>query len=418
MNFKGFLVSAVLAASVLQTSAQEWARFRGSDGSAISGAKSIPTKLSAGDINWTSKLSGTGHSSPVAWGEKAFLTTCSEIKGGLTLVCLSSTSGKELWKKNFALSHYKKHRYNSFASSTPALDSNNLYVGWSEPGKYTFAAISHEGDLVWQRDLGPYASQHGSGASAIIHEGRIIINSMKDEESFIIALDPKNGKTIWKTKRPSEAASYGSAAIYRPSGGRAQLLFTSQADGIFALAADTGKQLWQVPGLYTKRSLCSVTVAGDIVWGSCGSGGGGGNYVVALRAGNPEQGIKPERAWEIRRASLSPYVPTPVVQGQYAYLLSDAGFLSCVKHQTGEIVYSERVNTTDRRGSSFFSSPIIIDGRLFCLTTQGKLFVCQTGPEYKVLSEYDFDDICHATPAVHRGRLYIRTASKLFSIGG
>jgi outer membrane protein assembly factor BamB len=115
---------------------------------------------------------------------------------------------------------------------------------------------------------------------------------------------------------------------------------------------------------------------------------------------------------------MSPYVPTAVVQGDFAYLLSDAGFLSCIRHQSGEVVYSERLNTGGSRGANFFSSPVIIDGRLYCLTTDGKLYVVQTGSECKVLSDFDFHDTCHATPAVHKGRLYVRTNGKLFSIGG
>jgi len=418
MIFKRLLPIAAALALNFTATAQEWARFRGSDGTGVSRATTIPARISAGDINWVADLQGYGHSSPVAWGEKIFVTTSSEQSGGFTIQCHSVRNGKRIWKKSFPLKPFRKHKYNSFASATPVLDENHLYVGWSEPDKYTFVALTHDGELVWERDLGPFVSQHGSGASPILYDGRIILNSIKDEDSFIIALDPKTGKTLWKNQRPENAvAAYGSAAVYQPEGGRAQLLFTSQADGIFALDPKTGKQLWQMPGLYNKRSACSVTVAGDIVWGSCGSGGGG-NYVVALRAGVPEKGIKPSRAWEIRRSSLSPYVPTPVVFGEYAYLLSDAGFLTCIRHQTGEIVYSERLNTSGRRGANFFSSPIIIDGRLYCLTTTGKLYVCRTGPKYEVISEYDFHGTCHATPAVHNGRLYVRTAEKLYSIGG
>lgn len=417
MISKQFTLLAATVAFALPAIGQEWARFRGSDGSAVSRVKTIPAKISVGDINWTTDLKGYGHSSPVAWGDRLFLTTSSEKSGGLTVQCLNIKNGGRIWKKDFALNPFRKHKYNSFASATPVLDEKNLYVGWSEPGKYTFAAISHGGDLVWQRDLGPFVSQHGSGASPTIYDGKIILNSMKDENSFVIALDKQSGRTIWKNERPSMVAAYGSAAVYQPKGGQAQLLFTSQADGIYSLDPRSGKQLWQMPGLYTKRSACSVTIAGDVVWGSCGSGGGG-NYVVAVRAGVPEKGIKPSKAWEIRRSSQSPYVPTPVVMGEYGYLLSDAGFLSCIKHQTGEIVYSERLNTNGRRGANFFSSPVIIDGRLYCLTTTGKLYVCKTGPKYEVISAFDFDGTCHATPAVHKGRLYVRTAEKLFSIGG
>ncbi len=410
---------SLAAALVLATpiSAQEWARFRGKGGTAVSAATTVPVKISEGDVNWSVNLPGTGHSSPVAWGNRLFLTTTSESHGGVKVLCVDTGGRNTISSKSFGLEPFRKHKYNSFAASTPVLDEKNLYVGWSQPEKYTFVALTHDGDKVWERNLGPFVSQHGSGASPTIHGGMIILNSMKDDDSFVIALNRNNGKTIWKSERPSKVAAYGSATVYQPKGGKTQLLFTSQADGIFSLDPKTGMQLWQMPGLYTKRSACSVTVAGDIVWGSCGSGGGG-NYVVAVRAGVPEKGIKPSRAWEIRRSSMSPYVPTPVVDEQYAYLLSDAGFLSCIKHQSGEIVYSERLNTGGRRGANFFSSPLMINGHLYCLTTDGKLYVVKAGPEYKVVSDFDFHGTAHATPAVHQGRLYVRTAGKLFSIGG
>ncbi|MGB0582243.1 MAG: PQQ-binding-like beta-propeller repeat protein [Limisphaerales bacterium] len=418
MNLLRLAALLALPALISSANAQEWARFRGAGGTAISKATTIPTKISAGDVNWSVDLPGPGHSSPVAWGNRMFLTTCSETKGGLKALCINPSNGNTIWSKDLALNPFRKHKYNSLASATPVLDDKHVYIGYSEPKKYTFIALTHDGKKAWERNLGPFDSQHGSGASPVLYDGKIILNSIKDDDSFIIALNPKNGQTLWQNKRPDNAvAAYGSASVYRPKGGQPQLLFTSQADGIFALNPANGKQLWQVPGLYTKRSACSVTIAGDIAFGSCGSGGGG-NYIRAVRAGVPEKGIKPSPAWEIRRSSLSPYVPTPVVHGTYAYLLSDAGFLSCINHQTGEQLYAERLNTDGRRGANFFASPLIIDNRLFCLTTNGKLYICATGPQYKVLSDFQVQGTCHATPAVHGGRLYIRTTDKLYSIGG
>lgn len=417
MNFKTTPLLLALAASLASLSAQEWTQFRGPGGSGLSDAKTIPTKWSEGDINWRIKLPGSGHSSPVAWGDKLFLTTAGDRGVTISVVCLEAKTGKTLWKQDFALKSMRRHKYNSAAAGSATVDSERVYVGWNDAERFTFMALNHEGGKVWERDLGPFVSQHGSGGSPMIYKDKVILSQEKDADSFLIAMDAKTGRTLWQTPRESNVATYGTATVYRPAGGKEQLLFTSQAHGIYAVDPDTGKVVWEMPRLFTKRSLSSVTVAGDIAWGTCGSGGGG-NYVVAVRAGVPEKNQKPGLAWKLDRSSLSPYVPNSLVNGEYAWLASDAGYLTCIKHQTGEIVYSERLDEGGTKGAGIFSSPIMVDGRIFVISTQGKVYVVDGGTKFNVLSTYELKDITHASPAVHQGRMYVRTLNSLVSIGG
>src|SRR5436190_14985704 len=122
----GALALAVLTLAV-RTQAQEWTRFRGPNGTGISDAKSIPTDIGDSCLTWKVELPGSGHSSPVIWGDKVFVTCTGDKSGGISLICLSSKDGKTEWKRDFTLTPFSKHKFNSFASSTPAVDAERVY---------------------------------------------------------------------------------------------------------------------------------------------------------------------------------------------------------------------------------------------------------------------------------------------------
>src|SRR6059036_681661 len=151
--------------TVASSSAQEWTRFRGPNGTGISEAKTIPTRISDADLNWKVELPGTGHSSPVLWAERIFLTSTGDKAGGLSVLCLDAKDGRLLWRRDFSLTPFPRHPFNSYASSTPAVDAERVYVVWNEPEHYQLAALDHAGELAWQRDFGPFVSQHGCGSS-------------------------------------------------------------------------------------------------------------------------------------------------------------------------------------------------------------------------------------------------------------
>ncbi|HYV28790.1 MAG TPA: PQQ-binding-like beta-propeller repeat protein, partial [Candidatus Eisenbacteria bacterium] len=208
-----------IASAALTGAAQEWTRFRGPNGGGISHAKSIPTKITDSDINWKVELPGVGHSSPVLWGERIFLTSTGDKAGGFFVLCLSAKEGKLLWRHDFPLTAFARHKFNSFASSTPAVDPERVYVVWNEPEHFRLAALDHSGAVNWERDFGPFVSQHGCGISPIIFNGKVILGNEQDDaklvpdgtrtgESFIVAVDAKNGKTLWQTPRRSAVVAY------------------------------------------------------------------------------------------------------------------------------------------------------------------------------------------------------------------
>jgi len=403
------LISAFCFTSVLRSGAQEWTRFRGPNGTGISSAKTIPTKWAEADFNWKIELPGIGHGSPVLWGDKIFLTSCDEKAGKFLVLCLDTEKGRVLWQKESSLTPYQKNRANAFASSTPAVDAERVYVCRTDLAHNVLMAFNHGGEKVWERDLGTFAAQHGAGVSPIVYEDMVILPNEQDGDSFLLAADARTGETRWQTPRKTSVAAYSTPCVYQPKDGKPALIFNSQSHGISAIAPDTGKVLWEFAEAFDKRSVSSPVVAGDCIIGSCGSGGGG-NYVVAVRPGDPARNKQPERAYEVRKSA--PYVPTSVCVGDLLFLWSEASIVSCVKTATGEVKWQERA------GGDFFSSPVCVDGRLFCVSKSGEVVVIPATDHFEVLARNPLGELTHSTPAIAGGRMYIRTSQHLVSVGG
>jgi outer membrane protein assembly factor BamB len=413
-------LTVALTVCALRGAAQEWARFRGPNGTGISHVKTIPSKITGSDIHWKVELPGTGHSSPVLWGERVFLTTTGDKSGGLYVLCLSARDGRLLWRKDFPLTPFARHQFNSFAASTPAADGERVYVAWNEPEHFKLAALDHDGKVVWQRDFGPFVSQHGCGISPIVFGNKVILGNEQDDEkvvkerkgtgeSFVVAVDASTGRTLWQTPRRSAVVSYTTPCVYEPKTGNPALIFASQAHGIYAMDPGTGKVLWNYEQAFDKRTVSSPIIAGDIILGSCGSGGGG-SFVTAVYAGKAGTGRNPELAYQMKKSA--PYVPTGVAANGLVWLWSDGGIVTCLDAPTGSIRYQERV------GGNYFGSPVWVDGRLFCVSTAGELVVLEASERFNVLHRYPLSELCHSTPAVALGRMFVHTERHLISLGG
>lgn len=404
----GLILGLVFTAS---SEAQEWTRFRGPNGTGLSEAKTIPTQWTDADFNWKAALPGAGHSSPVLWGDRVFLTSADERQMQFIVLCLNAGDGSTLWQKTFPFMPHRKHANNAFAASTPTVDAERVYISRTEPAHHFLFALDHRGELVWEKDLGPHRTQHAGGPSPILHAGMVVLANEHDGESFLVAVDAGTGEMRWKTPRQTgnSAAAYSTPCVYQPKVGMPVLIFNSEVHGIAGVAPDSGKVLWEFAAAFDKRSVSSPVIAGELIVGSCGSGGGG-NYVVAVRPGDGTGTKQPERAYEIRRSA--PYVPTSVAVGEQLFLWSDAGIVTCVGAASGEVKWQERV------GGNFFSSPIWVDGRLFGVSTRGEVVVLAASDRFEVLARNALGEQTHSTPAVAGGRMYVRSLRQLFSIGG
>ena len=407
-------LSALLC--LVRANAQDWTRFRGPNGTGVSHATGIPTQISDADVNWKVALPGTGHSSPVLWGDDIFLTTTGDKAGGISVLCLRAKDGSVKWRQDFSLHPFHRHDFNSFAASTPAVDADRVYVIWNEPEHFMLTALDHKGKTVWQRDFGPFVSQHGCGISPILLEGKVLLGNEQDDEkivkekpgtgeSFVLAVSAKSGETLWQTPRRSAVVSYSTPCIYEPKNGRKAVVFCSQGEGIYGVDPNDGKVLWQYEKAFDKRSVSSPLLAGDMILGSCGSGGGG-NFITAINLGSGTA----ELAYQNKKSM--PYVPTGIVLGDLAWLWSDSGIVSCMEVRTGVLRYQERI------GGNFFGSPVWVDGRLYCVSTTGEIIVLEASDKFNVLARYQLKELCHSTPAVAQGRMFIHTENHLWCLGG
>jgi outer membrane protein assembly factor BamB len=407
----------------VESPAQEWTRFRGPNGSGISPATTIPLQWTADDYNWEIDLPVQGSSSPVLWGKRLFLMGDDVGEGQRSVLCIDAESGRILWRRDYPLRQHYLHRDNDFASATPCVDEDGLIVVWSNPGQLLMTALSLDGEEMWQRDLGPYKGLHGSSNSPIIADGLVVLandqmdpkrfawhlpegTNMDPGKSFLIAVDRKTGETRWKVDRKSELAGYATPCIRR-SGGRTEVVFSSTAHGITAVDLQSGRIRWEIDGIWDNRTVSSPQLFGDLVFASFGKGLSGQRF-VAVRPEKPGS-AKGELVYDITKNV--PLVPCFVVKDGLLYLWTDSGIVTCVDAATGKVHWRERV------GGEYYSSPLWIEGRVYCISKRGQIVVLAASRKFEVLARMELGEKTFATPAVADGVMYLRTQTRLYSLG-
>jgi outer membrane protein assembly factor BamB len=402
-----------------------WNRFRGPNGSGISDATSVPVRWAEKDYNWKIELPGAGHSSPVAWGKRIFVTCGDPATALRTLLCLDAATGRALWKREYPSKTYGQHHDNNYASSTPAVDADGVVITWSTPEAIVLLALDLEGRELWRRDLGPLISIQGSGSSPILYGGLVVLaNDQEDMErspgrrkdgpnpagrSFLIAVDRHSGKTRWQTDTKTFLAGYSTPCVYQAEGRPAELIFSNTAHGILGVDPATGKINWEYGQPFLDRAVISPVVAPGLVLAGHGAGIRG-LRCLAVRPGSPSQGTPPALAYAVTKAI--PMVPTPLVKDGRLFLWADDGVVSCLRVSTGEMVWRERV------GGGYYASPVWVDKHLYNVSKNGEVVVLAADDKFQVLSRVPLGESSFATPAVAGGVMYLRTSSHLFSLGG
>lgn len=386
----------------------DWSRLRGPGGEGHASAQ-LPEDLSLEHVLWRAPLPGDGHSSPVVSDGHVLLTCVDEERGKRAVVAHALHDGSQVWRHDEPLPRHRQHGLNSYASSTAALGQGRAHLLWTR-GSGQVEALTLDlakGTVLWRRDLGGFAAQHGSGVSPVLAEGVLLVaNEHEGQGSFLLGLDPATGKEHWRLPRTSteQRASYTTPTLLR-QGDRSLALFASTAHGLTAVEPRTGEVAWEYDAGFEQRCVGAPTVAGNIVFQSAGSGGGGKEY-VALRL--PAQGDRPTVAWSPRIKAL-PYVPTPIAHGGLLFLVNDGGIATCLDASTGAVRWQERL------GDGVYASPVLVGERLLVVTREGLLLTLAAGASFELLGTLDLGVTCQATPAVSGGRLLVRAGRELIA---
>ena len=399
----------------------DWPRFRGPNGAGISPATTVPVKWTESDYNWKVTLPGPGHSSPILWGEKIFLSCADPATAKRTILCLKAADGSILWQRDYPSKTYDQHQDNCYAASTPAVDAENVYVTWSVPDEVILLALDHAGAEKWRRHLGPIIARHGSGTSPIVYEDMVVLANDQEDlarmpggkrgagKSFIVAVSRTTGETRWQLDRRTALAAYSTPCVYQPEGGPPELIFTSTAHGITAVDPRTGKVNWEMEKVFIDRCVGSPVCAPGLVIASYGYGSRG-SLLVAVRPGSREKNVEPQLAWDMKKSV--PLVPAPVVKDGRLFCWADDGMVTCLNVATGEKVWGERV------GGQFYGSPVWTAGRLYAIAKNGDVVVIAAADKYEPLARMPLGEPSFSTPAIAGGVMYLRTATHLVSVGG
>lgn len=411
------LAVVILAFRTSPTMAEDWGHFRGGNAHGYSADGSIPNAWTRDDYRWITALPGGGVGSPVVYQGTAYLLCASPERKERSVVAISLDAGAIRWQKTFPMQVHSIHARNSFASSTPAVDSTGLYVAFADPQRITLVAMEHDGEIRWERDLGTWQSQHGFGASPTILDGKLVLfNSQQSEQlkpgekpgvSRMMAFDLATGNTLWETPLTTTRACYGVPLLRTNSAGEQEIIGANTGDGIFALRPTDGKLLWRLP-VFTARVVSCPLQIDDLLIATAGAGGGG-NHLVAVLPPDRQDDAKtqstaqPTEAYRIERNA--PYVPTPAIVGTRLYSVDDRGIAACFDGLTGDSLWTLRL------GGNFGASPVVIGDKVLAIALDGTAHVISlSGMKHPPFS---LGNDVQATPTLFESGMLLRVGNEL-----
>ena len=424
-----FISLIFISALVLSCTSNEnnWTHFRGSKLDGIADVKFAPVKWSPdSNILWKTEIHDKGWSSPVVYGNQVWMTTAKERGEDMYAVCVDFETGETIFDiKLFTPdSVYRKHSINSYATPTPCIEEGYVYIHF---GRYGNACLNtSDGSVVWKRLDLEFEDIQGPGASPIIYKNVLILHCEGIDVQYIIALDKKTGKTIWKTDRPIELydslGPIGKKAYITPLivnvDGKDQMISNGSAVCI-AYDPETGEEIWRIPG-GVDSTISMPFSDGESVYFYTGFftpdeddpyADLDQSYAKLLAVNPVGQGniLESNVIWSMRTPILQ--LLTPVLVDGLIYTIDTKNILMCIESKTGEIVWSERVK------GKFNASPIYANGNIYFSNTQGETTVIRAGRSFNLLAENELEGEIWTTPAILRNSILIRTSKYLYRIG-
>jgi len=462
---------ALLTAASLIAAEPDWARFRGPNGSGLSSATGVPTEFGPEkNLLWRLPLP-QGHSSPILYQDRLYLTA---LRGDdLMTLAIDRLTGKVLWERVAPKVTTKVvDKRNNPASPSPAVEADGVYVFFPDYGLVAYDAAGKE---LWKMPLGPFNNIYGMGASPVIAGNLLILACDQSLGSYVMALDKRTGKQVWKVDRPEAKSGHSTPILWRGPDGRDQVLLP----GSFLLTsydAATGRKLWWVGGLSFEMKSTPV-IGGDTiyvngygapvndpgnkisipaaneVWKTADASGDGfiqkaefpkftpafwfdvadldvngslnqdewayyraaldsENGMLAIRLGGSGDMSDTAIRWKYQRSV--PQLPSPLLYQNVLYMVNDNGIVTTLNPDTGAVIKQGRLTGAP---GAVFASPIAADGHVYFTTEAGAVVVVSPGGNLAVQSVNALNEDTYATPAVADGRIYVRTTQALYAFG-
>lgn len=396
---------------------QAWSRFRGPGGMGIAEQAKLPMEWSADEnIAWKSAMPGPGASSPIVWDDVIYITCYTgylipgESGGSLEelkrhLLAIKKEDGSILWDKavQAKLPEEEKIRDHGYAASTPAADAEHVYTFFGKSGVFAF---DHQGNQVWQADVGEGTNGWGSAASPVLYKDLVIINASVESGS-VVALDRATGKERWKAEGIREA--WNTPVVVKSAAGRDELIVPIQGK-VLAFNPEDGSPLWSCDTDIGWYMVPSAVAADGVVY--C-LGGRSGTAALAVKMDGSDDVTDSHRLWTSQKGSN---VSSPVFyQGHLYWMHEQLGIAYCAKAESGELVYEERLKGAEQ----VYASALLADGRIYYQTRMGKTFVLAAKPEFELLASNNLSERAtfDGTPAVSGNQLLIRSDKTLYCIG-
>ena len=412
-----WLIVQLLAFGAL---AGQWPGWRGPEGVGVATENGLPLHWSTNlNVHWRTPLPEPGNSTPIVWNQLVFVTQSVERRR--TLMCFNRATGELVWLQGPAYSASEStHESNPYGSSSPVTDGERVIVWFGSAGLYCYDFVGKE---LWHRELGRQRHIWGWGSSPILSGELCYLNFGPGEPSFLLALDKRTGREIWRIAEPNADSgekkpgqdqpawlgSWSTPIVIKP--GPREELVLSWPKWLEAFDPKTGRELWRCAGinplvytspLYDKKSEIVVAM------------GGYSGMALAVRAGGSGDVTETHRLWHHPKTKQR--IGSGVIYENHVYILNDPGIAECFQLQTGKLIWEERLKGPARKSDNW-SSMVVSDGRLYVVNQGGDTFVLRAAPKFEVLATNSLGETTISSMALSDGEIFIRTHQALWRIG-
>jgi outer membrane protein assembly factor BamB len=412
-----FIVASLATGTLF---ADNWPQWRGPELNGVSRERGLTaTWTQVENVAWKLALPSRSGATPIVWNDTIFLNVALHpSEGDLELWSVNRNTGAVNWKRPVSGGNNVQRKQN-MSSPSPVTDGTAV---WVMTGTGILKAFDFKGTELWMRDIqkeyGRFGLNWGYASSPLLHEDALfvqVLHGMKtDEPSYLLRIDKKTGRTVWRVERPTDAQqespdSYSTPALLK-YGNTTEIAITG-GDVVTGHDPATGKELWRVRGLNPENRGDYRIVASPLV---------AGGLLIAPTRESPMLVVKPGGRGDITATHLAwsfprggPDVPTPVSDGQYVYVVNDRGVVHCLDLKTGQVVYGPQ----RLRPGTYSASPVLADGRIYVTSEDGVTSVFTAGRDFKVVAENAVDEYTLSSVAVSNGQIFLRTEKHLYAIG-